>query len=100
MDLDKIACNRDFPSTWAEALHKIIVDIEDQHKNNRITIGTWNVNALTPHVHEIWALNADVIALQEVRIGEDSVPSMRATFKQHGYNLYFGTLPNTTNSRS
>ena len=94
MDLNKNACKCDFPSTWEEAFHKNIVDIEDQHENNRITIGTWNVNALTPHVHEILALKADVIALQEVRIGEDSVPSIRATFKQHGYNLYFGTLPN------
>ena len=94
MDQNNIACNCDLPSTWEEAFHKNIVGIEDQHKNNRITIGTWNVNAITPHVHEILALKADVIALQEVRIGEDSVPSMRATFKQHGYNLYFGTLPN------
>ena len=93
-DHDQIACNRDFPSTWEEAFHKNIVEIEDQHKNSKITIGTWNVNALTPHVHEILALDADVIALQEVRIGEDSVPSIRATFKQFGYNLYIGTLPN------
>ena len=51
------------------------------------------MNALTPHVHEVLALDADVIALQEVRIGEDSLPSIRNTFKQHGYNLYVGALP-------
>ena len=59
-----------------------------------MTIGTWNVNALTPHVHEIIALDADVIALQEVRVGADSVPGIRSTFQQNGYNLYFSGLPN------
>ena len=45
-------------------------------------------------MHEIIALEADVVALQEVRIGADSVPGMRSTFKQYGYNLYFSDLPN------
>ena len=52
------------------------------------------MNALTPHVHEVLALDADIIALQEVRIGEDSLPSIRNTFKQYGFNLFAGTLPN------
>ena len=40
------------------------------------------------------ALGADVVALQEIRIGEDSLSSIRASLKQNGYNLYVGTLPN------
>ena len=52
------------------------------------------MNALTPHVHEVLALNADVIALQEIRIGEDSLPSIRSSLKQNGYNLYVSALPN------
>ena len=81
------------PSTWEEAFHRTTVAVENHSVNNKITIGTWNVNALTPHVHEVLALDADVIALQEVRIGEDSLPSIRNTFKQYGYNLYVGALP-------
>ena len=84
----------EFPSSWEEAFHCTTSAIHDNAKWDRITIGTWNVNALSPHVHEIIALEADVVALQEVRIGADSVPGMRSTFKQYGYNLYFSDLPN------
>ena len=84
----------DYPTTWEEAFHRNTLAVENQHQNNKITLGTWNVNALTPHVHEVLALGADVIALQEIRIGEDSLPSIRNTFQQYGYNLYVGALPN------
>ena len=84
----------EFPSSWEEAFHCTTSAIHDNAKWDKITIGTWNVNALSPHVHEIIALEADVVALQEVRIGADSVHGMRSTFKQYGYNLYFSDLPN------
>ena len=84
----------EFPSTWEEAFHRTTSAIHDSPDHDKLSIGTWNVNALTPHVHEVIALDADIVALQEVRIGEDSVPGMRLTFKQHGYNLYFSDLPN------
>ena len=68
--------------------------MHNDSNHDKLSIGTWNSNALAPHVHEIIALEADIIALQEVRIGADSVPGMRSIFKQYGYNLHFSGLPN------
>ena len=93
-DLHLAICDNHHPSTWEEAFNRTTVATVVQPSNANITIGTWNVNALTPHVHEVLALEADIVALQEVRIGEDSLPSIRNTFKQHGFNLFVGTLPN------
>ena len=53
------------------------------------------MNALTPHVHEVLALEADIVALQEVRIGEDSLPSIRNTFKQFGLIFLLVRFPIT-----
>ena len=93
-ELHRPVCDNPHPSTWEEAFNRTTVATAVQPNNSNITIGTWNVNALTPHVHEVLALDADIIALQEVRIGEDSLPSIRNTFKQYGFNLFVGTLPN------
>ena len=90
----QIANGHRYPSTWEEAFHCNTIVVETQHELSKITIDTWNVNALTPHVHEVLALDADVIALQEARIGEDSFPSIRNTFQQYGYNIFVGALPN------
>ena len=73
--------------------HRTTSAVHDDANYDKVSIGTWNINALAPHVHEIIAREADIIALQEVRIGADSVPGMRSIFKQYGYNLHFSGLP-------
>ena len=52
------------------------------------------MNAISPHIHEIKALDLDVLALQEVRIGSDATASVHQYFAQDGFNVFFGTLPN------
>ena len=59
----------------------------------RAKIGTWNVNALMPHLHQAAALDCEVLALQEVRISQDALRTMRNNFKALGFNLFTGQLP-------
>ena len=79
----------DFPSSWDEAFHRTTSAVHEDANSNKLTIGTWNINALAPHVHEIIALEADIIALQEVLC-----LACVLFLKQYGYNLHFSGLPN------
>ena len=77
--------NHSFPDCWQDALQ--IAHCE------RITIGTWNINALQPHLSQAIALNLDILALQELRISSDTAAGLRHEARQNGYQFFHGTLP-------
>ena len=74
-----------FPESWDDAF-------KFAH-NDSITIGTWNINALQPHLSQAIALNMDILALQEMRISDDTAAGLRHEAKQNGYQFFHGTLP-------
>ena len=74
-----------FPESWDDAF-------QFAH-NERITIGTWNINALQPHMSQAIALDLDVLAIQELRISDDTAAGLRHEAKQNGFQFFHGTLP-------
>ena len=74
-----------FPDSWDDAFKFA--------QNDSITIGTWNINALQPHLSQAIALNVDILALQELRISDDTAAGLRHEAKQNGYRFFHGKLP-------
>ena len=79
------------PRTWEDAFNRTTIATHND-ECGAITLGTWNANALLTHVQQA-ATDCDVLAIQEVRICKEQVPTIRALLKEYGYNFFHGTLP-------
>ena len=80
------------PRTWEDAFNLTTIATHNDERG-AITLGTWNANALLTHVQQAAATDCDVLAIQEVRICKEQVPTIRAILKEYGYNFFHGTLP-------
>ena len=80
------------PQTWEDAFNLTTIAAHMDDKS-AITLGTWNANALLTHVQQAAATECDILAIQEVRICKEQVPTIRATLKEYGYNFFHGILP-------
>ena len=58
-----------------------------------LRVASWNANALKPHLDEILAMQFDILAVQEVRVADDTAASLQLQCKQHGYFFFHGILP-------
>ena len=80
------------PQSWEDAFNLTTIAT---HNNGfgAITLGNWNANALLTHIQQAAATECDVLAVQEVRICKEQVPTIRAILKEYGYNFFHGALP-------
>ena len=89
----RYACPNDLqPQTWEDAFNLTTIAAHMDDKS-AITLGTLNANALLTHVQQAAASECDILAIQEVRICKEQVPTIRATLKEYGYNFFHGILP-------
>ena len=63
---------------------------------SRISIATWNADALRTSLTQAIALEFDILALQELRVDEATALGLHKKAKQQGYQLVWGTLPTVT----
>ena len=89
--LGPVGVDNVFPESWNDAFQITQCD--------QITIGTWNVNALQPHMSQVIALNLDIVALQELRISNDTAAGLRHEARQNGYQFFHGALPQLKRTR-
>ena len=68
------------PQSWEDAFNLTTIATHD-NGFGAITLGTWA------------AAECDVLAVQEVRICKEQVPTIRAILKEYGYNFFHGALP-------
>ena len=75
-------------SSWSEAVM--------HNSASRISVATWNADALRTSLTQAIALEFDILALQELRIDEATALGLHTQARQQGYQLVWGTLPTIT----
>ena len=75
-------------NSWSEAMI--------HSSASRISVATWNADALRTSLTQAIALEFDTLALQELRVDEATALGLHKQAKQQGYQLVWGTLPAVT----
>ena len=75
----------DSASSWSEAARR--------NTASKISIASWNADALRTSLTQAMALNFDILALQELKVDEPTALGLYQQAKKQGYLLIWGHLP-------